>query len=187
MTMLWSRGVVRTLIVGSAVGLFFAAGPVAHAQAIGTPDSSAIMNSAEDPGVLEAAPADDVDDVDDKGKCKAAGGCVKVKGSVHDKTPTEVYALVEYNPSTCADISPGTWKGIKNPKEGKLSQTTLTGHLSNGDCASTTFTFGELVYTADAKKVPSKDDFKAEWTTPDFPKTCATCQVEVEAKVKIEK
>jgi hypothetical protein len=177
----WSRGVVRTLIVGSAVGLFFAVSPVAHAQEVGSPDSSAIMNSGDDAGVLEVAP------VDDKGKCKAKGGCIKVKGSVHNKTPTEVYALVEYNSTTCAELNEGTWKEIEKPKEGKLTTSTITGHLSNGQCASTTFTFAELIYTADAKKVPSKDDFKAEWTTPDFPKACPNCQIEVEAKVTIEK
>jgi len=180
----WNTGIMRSLIVAGAVGLFFVAAPATRADDdsdidIDTADSSTILNSGEDPGVLETT-------IDDKSKCKDAGGCVTVKGSVKNDTPTAIYALVEYNTKTCAFISSGTWKSVEAPKEGKLSQTTEKGHLKSGKCKTKEYEFGVLVYTADAKKTPAKDKFEAEWTTPDFPKTCPKCQIGVTGDVKIE-
>src|SRR5580700_1780192 len=185
MSMRWSTGTIRTLTAGCAVGLLFVAAPAPHAQdaavAVGVPDAVSILNSGFDPGVVEEITPDT-----DPATCKDAGGCYTVKLAVKNKKATIVASEVEYYPSTCEEVSTGEWNGIKAPTKGNYGNTTITGTLSNGDCAGTTFTFGALYYSADKvteKKV--KDELKAYWKTSDYPKVCPTCKVEVTAHIKI--
>jgi hypothetical protein len=187
MSMRWSTGIIRTLTVGCAVGFLFVAPPATRAQdasnqiAIGVPDASSILNSGDDPGVVEESA------VDDPASCKDPGGCLTVKKAVHNTKQTYIAAYVEYNTGNCAQISSGEWFGIKPPSEGNYGNTTFTGTLANGECAGTTYTFGELYYQADSvKKKPVKDSFSAYWKTPDYPKVCPTCKAKVTAHVKIE-
>jgi len=124
---------------------------------------------------------------DDPATCKDPGGCFTIKKAVHNTRQTYIAAEVEYDTGTCAQISSGEWSGIKPPSEGNYGNTTFTGHLANGECASTEFTFGELYYQADTvKKKPVKDSFAADWKTKDYPSACSTCKVKVTAHVKIE-
>jgi|ERR1700733_8043640 hypothetical protein len=184
-----NAGITRLLTVGCAVGLLFIAVPAPRAQdapddpadiAVDSPDPSSILNSGDDAGVLEAAD-------DDPSTCKYPGGCVTVKGAVHDKTATNIYGYVEYNKKTCAQISEGAWGQIKAPDHGTLSNGKFKGHLKSGKCKSHEYTFGELVYTADAKKIPETDTFKAYWLTNGYPSSCPKCYVGLTADVTIEK
>jgi hypothetical protein len=185
MSMRWSTGIIRTLTVGCAVGLLFVAPPATRAQdaaiAVGVPDAVSILNSGLDPGVVEEVTAET-----DPATCKDPGGCYTVKLAVKNKQQTIVAAEMEYYPSSCQEVSTGEWSGIKSPTHGNYGNTTITGTLSNGDCAGITFTFGALYYTADKvteKKV--KDELKASWKTKDYPSVCGTCKVEVTAHIKI--
>jgi hypothetical protein len=186
MSMKWSTGIIRTLTVGCAVGLLFVAAPATRAQdaageiAVGVPDAVSILNSGDDPGVVEEST------VDDPATCKDPGGCLTVKKAVHNTQNTFIAAYVEYNTGTCAQISSGEWVGIKPPTHGNYGNTTFTGHLSSGACASTTYTFAELYYAGDkVTEKLTKDSFSAYWTTSDYPSGCSTCKVKVTAHVKI--
>lgn len=75
----------------------------------------------------------------------------------------------EYNPGNCTEISPGSWSVTSAPKYGKVSTGTISGHLSNGDCPSTTFTFAAIYYTwLTHSNRSNTDSFQATWTAPDF-------------------
>jgi hypothetical protein len=185
-----STGIIRLLTVGCAVGVLFVAAPAPRAQdaaddpadiAFDSPDASSVLNSGDDAGVLE------VTTDDDSAACKYPGGCFTVKGAVHDKTPTNIYGYVEYNTKTCAQISSGEWGQTKAPDHGALADGKFKGHLKSGKCKTHEYTFGELVYTADAKHVPEKDTFKAYWVTADYPSKCPKCLVGLTADVTIEK
>lgn len=86
-----------------------------------------------------------------------------------------LYALTEYNTSTCAPISQGTWTVTGQQKCGKVNcgsatRGTLTGlHLGNGDCADHTYNFAAICYTwnihSDEKIT---DQLSATWKAPDF-------------------
>ena len=188
MSMKWSTGLlVRTLTVGCAVGLLFVAPPATRAQdasnhiAIGYPDASSILNSGDEPGVVEESTVDDAAD------CKDGGGCITIKKSVHNTRPTIIAGFVEYNTGSCAQISSGEFFGIKPPSEGNYGNTTFSCTLSSGSCSGTKYTCGGLYYTADTvKKKPVKDTFSAYWKTKDYPHVCSTCKYKVTAHIKIE-
>jgi hypothetical protein len=159
-------GIMRPLIVGCAMGLFFLAAPASRADDsdvdIATPDGEAIMNSDYDPGVLESVVEED------KAKCPdKETSCVTEKKTVKNKVETVIYALVELDPKTCKEIDTGTWSELKKPAHGKIEQGTIKGKASSGPCKGKTYTFEAIAYTGDAKKLPEKDSFEAVWTTSD--------------------
>jgi len=83
-----------------------------------------------------------------------------------DKTFIEGWT--EYNPSTCTDISTGTFTTTTAPKHGTLFFDIESGTLSNGDCPGVTFPFNVARYTwTDASQKVLQDPFALEWTTPD--------------------
>ncbi len=87
--------------------------------------------------------------------------------NVSPTATTLIAGLVEYNPTTCTEVSSGTWTVNTAPKHGTTTIGTLQGTLSNGSCPSTTFTFGTISYTPTDKKA-TKDDFAATWVSPDY-------------------
>src|SRR5580700_9737105 len=88
MSMRWSTGIIRTLTVGCAVGFLFVAPPATRAQdasgeiAVGVADAVSILNSGDDPGVVEEST------VDDPASCKDPGGCYTIKKAVHNTRRT---------------------------------------------------------------------------------------------------
>lgn len=82
---------------------------------------------------------------------------------------TFIDAWVEYNPTTCVEISAGSWTVTTKPKHGFTTTGTVSGTLGNGDCPGVTFTFGAIYYTWSGKdpKVDT-DTFAATWTSPDY-------------------
>jgi hypothetical protein len=89
--------------------------------------------------------------------------------NVYPKTKTFMAAFVEYNTSTCAEISPGSWSVTTAPTLGGNSFGTVTGMLGNGDCPGMTFTFAAIYYKwTSAVSTTPNDSFAATWTSPDF-------------------
>lgn len=88
---------------------------------------------------------------------------------VHPQTKTYAFALVEYNPEKCTEISPGAWTVTTAPKRGTNEFGFVTGTLGNGDCPGVTFVFGAIYYTwTSAVSTTPTDSFGATWTSPDF-------------------
>jgi pimeloyl-ACP methyl ester carboxylesterase len=93
------------------------------------------------------------------------------RGVLPDATPTPIDAFphqqialdgwVEYNTSTCAQISEGTWTVTTKPKDGITSTGAVKGHLSNGACPNVTFEFGELYYIWTNTSTKDKTDLVA--------------------------
>lgn len=89
--------------------------------------------------------------------------------NVFPKTKTSMAAFVEYNTSTCAEISPGSWKVTTAPKLGSNEFGTVTGTLANGACPGVIFTFAAIYYTwTSAVSTTPTDSFAATWSSPDF-------------------
>jgi len=86
------------------------------------------------------------------------------------RVKTFVYALAEYNASTCVEVSSGTWSVTTAPNYGKTSTGTVTGPAGNGACPGVTFTFGAIYYTWTSKDPAgvSSDSFAATWTSPEY-------------------
>jgi hypothetical protein len=82
---------------------------------------------------------------------------------------TFIDAWVEYNTSTCVEISAGSWTVTTAPKYGTTATGTVTGTLGNGDCAGVTFTFAAIYYTwTSTNPKVDTDTFAATWTSPDY-------------------
>jgi hypothetical protein len=81
---------------------------------------------------------------------------------------TVLEGWTEYDTSTCALISTGSYTSPTTPKYGKLSYAVMNGTLSSGPCAGTVLPFNVASYmwTAAASKAP-QDFFSLQWTTPD--------------------
>jgi len=74
----------------------------------------------------------------------------------------------EYNPSTCTDISTGSYTITTKPTHGTLFFDIENGTLGNGDCPGVTFPFNVARYTwTDAKQTVLADPFTLDWKTPD--------------------
>lgn len=83
-----------------------------------------------------------------------------------------VDAWVEYNPTTCAEISAGSWAVGTAPKRGVTATGTVTGTLADGDCPGDTFTFAAIYYTWTSTTAKGTSDaFAATWTSPDYSET----------------
>jgi hypothetical protein len=100
--------------------------------------------------------------------------------------PKFIISFTEYNPDTCAEVSPGVWSppsGV-NPAKGNIIdfESTGTGMLANGDCPGMTFTFAQILFawTAHNNKTAFPDNcplgpptscpvtvFNSTWSTPD--------------------
>src|SRR5229473_1692885 len=80
-----------------------------------------------------------------------------------------VDAWVEYNLTTCTEVSPGSWTVTTPPTNGVTATAIINGTLGNGDCPGVTFQFNAIYYTwtSTAPNVTS-DSFAATWTSPDF-------------------
>lgn len=79
---------------------------------------------------------------------------------------TGLVGEVEYDPSTCQEVSPGSWAvNGKAPRHGTIANTIGQGTV--GGCGSTIFDYGVINYTWTKGKKATKDAFKANWTTPD--------------------
>ncbi len=88
--------------------------------------------------------------------------------TVLPQTKTYGIAWVEYNRSTCTG-NPGSWTVNTKPTKGTTSTGIVTGHLGNGDCPSTIFSFGAIYYTWTSTDVNAKtDSFAATWKSPNF-------------------
>ena len=88
---------------------------------------------------------------------------------VYPDTKILLDAWVEYDPSTCTEISSGTWTVTQNPTAGNITTGTVTGQLGNGDCPGDIFTFGAIFYKwTSKKKGVTSDNAAATWTSPDF-------------------
>ncbi len=89
--------------------------------------------------------------------------------TVSRKVQTFVVAYAEYNPTTCVEISSGTWAVTTAPKYGTTATGTVSGTLGNGDCPGDTFTFGAIYYTwTSTNRNVTTDSFAATWTSPDY-------------------
>ena len=108
------------------------------------------------------------------------GGVLKVKLGVL----TLVAEYFEYNPDSCAEISPGMWTVKKNAKYGTVSTGTGSYTVPSGDdCAGDTFTTATVNYTWTNSNPPKKrDGFIAFWKTPD-----GEFDYEEKAKVRLVK
>jgi len=79
---------------------------------------------------------------------------------------TGMVGEVEYDPSTCTEISPGSWAiNGKPPHRGVIANTQGQGTV--GGCGDTIFTYGVIDYTWTKKMRATSDHFKANWSTPD--------------------
>jgi hypothetical protein len=108
------------------------------------------------------------------------GGVLKVKFGVL----TLVAEYFEYNPGTCAEISPGMWTVKKTAKYGTVSTGTGSYTIPSGDdCAGNTYTTATVNYTwTDSSTTKTHDRFIAYWTTPD-----GEFDYEEKAKIKLVK
>jgi 3D (Asp-Asp-Asp) domain-containing protein len=89
--------------------------------------------------------------------------------TVSPKVRVLVDAWVEYNPTTCTEISPGSWDVTTEPQYGKTTKGTVVGTLGNGDCPGDTFTFAAIYYTwTSTDPNVTTDYFAATWTSPDY-------------------
>jgi HEAT repeat protein len=81
---------------------------------------------------------------------------------------TFIEGWTEYNPSTCTDISTGSYSVTKQPTHGTLYFDVENSTLANGDCPGITFPFAVARYTwTDAKEAVLQDPFTLDWSTPD--------------------
>jgi hypothetical protein len=81
---------------------------------------------------------------------------------------TFIEGWTEYNPSTCTDISPGSYTVLTAPTHGKLFFDVENGTLANGDCPGVTFPFAVARYTwTDPSNKVLQDPFTLQWSTPD--------------------
>jgi len=88
---------------------------------------------------------------------------------VYPKDKTLVDGYVEYNTSTCDEISAGSWAVTQAPQYGVTATGTVSATLGNGDCPGVTFTFAVLYYTWTSKTAGvTADTAAATWTSPDF-------------------
>ena len=88
---------------------------------------------------------------------------------VHPQVKTFGAAYVEYRPSTCEQISSGSWAVTTAPKRGATATGIVTGHLGNGDCPTHTFQFAAIYYTwTSADPAIPTDTFAATWSSPHF-------------------
>ena len=109
---------------------------------------------------------------------------VNFKGTVHKGVKTFITAYLEYNTSSCAFVSSGTWKVTKKPKKGKTSTGLFAGNIQTSDhCNGTHYTqFNAIYYTASKSK--GKDSFKALWSTND---SCGSkCHVPISVKLTLK-
>lgn len=87
---------------------------------------------------------------------------------VDTQVKTIIEGWTEYNPTTCTDISTGSFTVPTAPQHGKLFFDTENGTLANGDCPGITFPFAVARYTwTDANQTVLQDPFTLQWTTPD--------------------
>lgn len=95
-------------------------------------------------------------------------------GAISRYKITMIYNQAEYNPETCKEIDEGKW--TLNSQEkceknncGTVSYGTVTGHLANGDCPQTKFSFAAICYTWN-QHIDWKinDEIKATWKSTDF-------------------
>ena len=87
---------------------------------------------------------------------------------VDTKAKTLIEGWTEYNPITCADISPGSFTILNAPKHGQLFFDVENGYLGNGDCPGILFPFAVARYTwTDPNHKVLHDPFTLSWTTPD--------------------
>jgi hypothetical protein len=78
-------------------------------------------------------------------------------------------AYTEYYPSTCEEVSPGSWSVNTSPKYGQVSFDIISGNLASGDCPGTTFTFAAIYYKwTEHNNKSITDPFTATWTSPSF-------------------
>lgn len=88
---------------------------------------------------------------------------VKLPVSVVAKTKTAMYGLLSYNPSTCTELTPGTWTVTTAPKKGTTSTQVLTGPPPS--CTTKgKWKYNVIFYTSKVNK--GKDKVVAKWTAP---------------------
>jgi hypothetical protein len=111
------------------------------------------------------------------GRIKAVSGRVPPGSPPQDQLSYTVFpnvqilvdAWVEYNTSTCAEISPGSWTITTPPTNGVTATGIISGSLGNGDCPGDTFQFAAIYYTwTSTTPNVTTDSFAATWTSPDF-------------------
>src|ERR1700692_1168936 len=93
------------------------------------------------------------------GAMGASGNVVEVSLGVQ----TYLMGWVEYDPSTCTEISSGAWTVNSSPAFGTVSFGTVTAPAPCGG----TFTYGAVYYTLTSATATS-DTFSATWNSPDF-------------------
>jgi RHS repeat-associated protein len=93
------------------------------------------------------------------GASAASGNVVEVSFGVQ----TFLMGWVEYDPSTCTEISFGAWTLNSSPAYGTVSYGTITAPAPCGG----TFTYGAIYYTLTSATATS-DTFSATWNSPDF-------------------
>jgi len=93
------------------------------------------------------------------GAMGASGNVVEVSLGVQ----TYLMGWVEYDPSTCTEISSGAWTVNSSPAFGTVSFGTVTAPAPCGG----TFTYGAIYYTLTSATATS-DTFSATWNSPDF-------------------
>jgi hypothetical protein len=111
------------------------------------------------------------------GRIKAMSGRVPPGSPPQDQLSFTVFpnvqilvdAWVEYDTSTCAEISPGSWTITTPPTNGVTATGIVSGSLGNGDCPGDTFQFAAIYYTwTSTTPNVTTDSFAATWTSPDF-------------------
>lgn len=89
--------------------------------------------------------------------------------TVYSQMQTLIDAWVEYSPTDCTEISPGSWTVTMPPTNGTTTTGTITGTLGNGDCPGIQFTFAAIFYTwTSTDQNATMDSFAASWMSPDF-------------------
>jgi hypothetical protein len=81
---------------------------------------------------------------------------------------TALEGWTEYNPSTCVDVSTGSYTIPTKPRFGKVSTAIVDGPATSGSCIGTVFPYNVASYTWSKTTTPAPEDFfSLQWTTPD--------------------
>ena len=174
----------RAMLLGCA-GLLIGAGGIAFADeaAVGSANNLTILDSGLDVGVSQLTPEAPSADPHD--------GCYIFHGAVHNRRSIKVADYVSYYIASCTEAGEGEFRVTEQPHNGSLSQTTITGTISN--CPNgNIFHLRALIYTADspicddsAPCAKAHDHFRAGWT---FNRSiCPSCDDEVIGYVDIKK
>ena len=92
-----------------------------------------------------------------------------VNVSVEEKTKTVMSAVVVYNTSTCAEITPGSWTINTKPKHGTDTLAPYKFKLTTGSCAGHKYTGAGIFYTSTGPASAARRDVTvATWTGGGF-------------------